>query len=68
MNVSGQSVHVFFNIYNILDSKVVNSIFSDSGSPDRPLILPVTYDDSYFKDPSRFAEPRRIQLGIKLSF
>ena len=68
VNVSGQSVHVFFNIYNILDSKVVNSIFSDSGSPDRPLILPVTYDDSYFKDPSRFAEPRRIQLGIKLSF
>ncbi|MCR9131817.1 MAG: TonB-dependent receptor [bacterium] len=68
VDIAGQDMRIFLNIFNILDSQVVNSIYSDSGSPDFPLIMPITFDDTYFQDPSRFGEPRRIQLGIQLSF
>ncbi len=68
IDLSGNNVRIFFNVFNILDSQVVNSLFTDSGSPDLPLVLPLTFDNTYFEDPSRFAEPRRVQLGIQLSF
>lgn len=68
INVSGEQISIFLNIYNLLDNRIVNSLYTDSGSPDRPLRLPTTYDETYFEDPSRFAEPRRIQLGIQFSF
>jgi len=67
ISIAGNQLRLFLNVYNLLDSKVVNSIFSDSGTPDGPLIQPSVFDDGYFNDPSRFDEPRRIQFGIQLS-
>ncbi|MGF1671405.1 MAG: TonB-dependent receptor domain-containing protein [Balneolaceae bacterium] len=64
----GANFQVFLNLFNILDSEVVNSVFADSGSPDRPLIIPGTFDEGFFNDPGRFGEPRRVQLGVQLSF
>ncbi|MCG8372228.1 MAG: TonB-dependent receptor, partial [Balneolales bacterium] len=68
VNVSGEEVRIFLNIFNILDSEVINNIFTDSGSPDGPLLTPITFDNTFFDDPSRYGEPRRIQLGIQFSF
>lgn len=68
LKVAGQDLNVFLNVYNLLDNRIVNSLFTDSASPDRPLLMPVAYDEGYFTDPSRFEEPRRIQFGIQLSF
>ena len=68
LDFSGQEIRFFLNIYNLLDYQVINNLYTDSGSAYFPLIMPQTFDDTYFQDPSRFGEPRRIQLGIQFSF
>lgn len=69
--ISGiNSFQIFLNVYNLLDTKLINSIYNDSGLATRP--LPVnTVDDAhplFYSNPSFYAEPRRIQLGVQLSF
>lgn len=66
--IAGEQLRIFMNIYNLLDNEIVNSLYTDSGTPERPLLMPTTYDQTYFEDPSRYDEPRRIQLGIQFSF
>jgi len=66
--IAGFTIQTFMNIYNLLDFEVINSVYADSGDPDQPLIFPETANPDYFNDPSRYAEPRRIQLGAKFSF
>lgn len=66
--VAGNQIQLFLNAYNLLDSEIVNSLYPSSGSPDGPLIEPINYDQGYFLDPSRYDEPRRIQLGVQFSF
>ncbi len=68
--IGDNNLQVFLNIYNLFDAKLVNSVFSDSGEPDQP--LPVNIERSahpdFYNNPSRYAEPRRIQFGVQLSF
>jgi len=68
--IGGNRLQVFLNIYNLLDQKIINSVFTDSGEPDVP--LPASIVDNahpdFYKDPGRYAEPRRIQLGVQFSF
>jgi outer membrane receptor protein involved in Fe transport len=63
-------LQVFLNIYNILDTKLVNNVYTDSGLPTRP--LPVNIIESahpdFYNDPTFYGEPRRVQLGVQLSF
>jgi hypothetical protein len=66
--VGDNVINLFFNVYNVFDSQLVNSVFGDSGEPDRPLIVPENFDDTYYEDPNRYSEPRRIQLGVQFNF
>ncbi|MTI87961.1 MAG: TonB-dependent receptor [Balneolaceae bacterium] len=69
-SVSGASLEAFLNIYNLLDFKVVNSIYNDSGDPDQPLPVNTvqTAAPGFYQNPGYYGEPRRIQFGIQLSF
>ncbi len=67
-NLGGYKVGVFFNIFNLLDSKNPGSVFTDTGSPDLPLNPLDDADPGFYANPSRFAEPRRVQFGIQMSF
>lgn len=68
--IGGKNLQIFLNIYNLLDQKLVNSVFLDSGKPDLPLQTKIleNYHPDFYNDPSRYAEPRRIQLGVQFSF
>jgi len=69
-DIGGNRLQVFINAFNIFDSKLVNSVFADSGEPDLPLPVRVVEDahPDFYNDPGRYAEPRRIQLGVQFSF
>lgn len=63
-------LQVFLNVYNLLDTKIVNSVYSDSGLPTRPLpasIIEGAHPD-FYNNPTFYAEPRRIQFGVQISF
>lgn len=66
----GANLEVFLNVYNILDTKIVNSIYNDSGEPTSPLPINTvdTADPGFYQNPAFYAEPRRIQFGVQLSF
>lgn len=66
--LGGTDVQGFLNIFNILDSQVITNVFGDSGDPDRPLVIGAFADERYFNNPTNYAEPRRIQIGIDVSF
>lgn len=69
-DVGGNDLQVFLNVYNILDTKIVNSVYSDSGLPTRPLpasVIEGAHPD-FYNDPTFYAEPRRVQLGVQISF
>jgi outer membrane receptor protein involved in Fe transport len=67
---NGTSLEVYLNVYNLLDSKVINSVYGDSGEADSPLPINTvpTADPGYYANPGFYAEPRRIQLGLSISF
>ncbi len=66
--IAGTDFQGFLNVYNILDFQVITNVFGDSGDPDRPLVIGAFADDKYFNNPTNYAEPRRIQIGIDVSF
>ncbi len=66
--IAGQKLRLFMNIYNLFDSAIIQNVYSDSGEPDRPLILPAGADQSYLESPAWYGEPRRVQLGVEFSF
>lgn len=68
--IGDNRLQVFLNIYNLLDQKLINSVFADSGEPDMPLpvrVIEGAHPD-FYNNPGRYAEPRRIQLGVQFSF
>lgn len=70
-NLPGNTrLQLFMNIYNLLDSKIVNSVYNDSGLATAPLPISIsqTADPGYYSNPSFYAEPRRVQFGLQLSF
>lgn len=62
------SLNLFVNVYNLFDRRNPQSVFSDSGSPDLPLNPIENRDEDWYANPTRFSEPRRVQLGIQMSF
>ncbi len=64
------SLQVYLNVYNLLDTKVVNGVYSDSGNSTSPLPINISpnADSGYYSNPGYYAEPRRIQFGVQLSF
>ncbi len=65
---NGANIKLFLNVYNLLGSKLVTNVYSDSGEPNRPLIIPEGAQPGYLTNPSFYAEPRRIQIGAEISF
>ncbi|MCX6175465.1 MAG: TonB-dependent receptor [Ignavibacteriales bacterium] len=69
-------VTAFVQVFNLLDTKVVVNVFSDTGLPDFTTIgqsvgadarRPTSVQD-YLKYPWNYGEPRNIQFGIEFSF
>jgi hypothetical protein len=68
LNLSGYSVRFFANVYNLLDNRNISFVYADSGSPELPLNVPSNYDEGYYNNPGFYGEPRRVQVGIQMSF
>ncbi|TNE71540.1 TonB-dependent receptor [bacterium] len=60
-------IRTYANIFNLLDSEIINAVYSDSGIPSTPLVVPSTANPDYLENPSWFGEPRRIQIGFSVS-
>jgi len=67
---NGTSLDIYLNVFNLLDSKVVNALYGDSGEPNSPLPINTvsSADRGFYSNPGFFGEPRRIQLGLSISF
>ncbi len=72
---NGYRFTAFFNIYNLLDSRIPINVFADTGKPN--YTTDKTPDDftkrpntvaEYRRYPWHYAEPRRIQFGIDFNF
>lgn len=67
-NFYGNSMRINLNVFNLLDRRNVNAVYSDSGVATGPLRTPTQFDPGFFHNPSWYSEPRRVQLGIQYSF
>jgi len=67
----GFEFQVFMNVYNLFDADNPVDIFSDTGEVDYSL-YEATYGSlagpTFFVIPAFYSEPRRIQVGTKISF
>ncbi|MGH7602038.1 MAG: TonB-dependent receptor domain-containing protein, partial [bacterium] len=61
-------VQVFAKAFNIFDSKNPVNIFTDTGKADVTLEGNPDADPAFFARPDYYSEPRRVQLGAKVSF
>ena len=62
----GVNLRVFARVFNLLDEHAVNGfVFTDSGSP--YYTLNVAGNAALLIDPSRFYQPRRIEIGLSLN-
>ena len=60
----------YFQVYNLFDARNANSVYADTGRPD------VTFngqdvsrtDPGFYFRPDFFSQPRRVQLGIEVTF
>ena len=61
---------VFLEVFNLLDTRNVKSVFSDTGLPDLTLeaFRQGAVDPGIFVNPDFYREPRRIQLGLDFRF
>ncbi len=69
---SGFTFKPFLNIFNLLDSKVIEEVFTDTGSPAVTLQQQVLQTNPIVKEylikPWYYGPPRRIQLGLEWMF
>ncbi len=77
-NVFGKTLTAFVRVFNILDSKIVVNVFSDTGKPDftteaeslrgvRDPNRPNTIEE-YLTRPWNYAQPRLVQVGFNYNF
>ena len=61
---------VFLEVFNLLDTRNVKAVFSDTGLPDLTLeaFRQGAVDPGIFVNPDFYREPRRIQLGLDFRF
>lgn len=68
---AGMNFQLFLKVFNLLDSDNPVNIFTDTGQVDYTLYMltrPDDADEDWFDIPSFYSEPRRIQVGTKISF
>ena len=62
----GANLSIFARVFNLLDEQAVNGfVFTDTGSPYYTLNL--AGSEALLIDPSRFYQPRRIEIGLSLN-
>ncbi|MEM8556538.1 MAG: TonB-dependent receptor [Bacteroidota bacterium] len=61
---------VFLQVFNLFDARNANAVYGDTGQPDVTLRGPAiaSTDAGYFTRPNFYSEPRRLHLGLQLSF
>ncbi len=77
-NIFGYRLSLFTKVYNLLDLDNASNVYSDSGDPyftfsqyEAELINPTLYNntlDQLYTDPTRFAQPRRVEFGLSIYF
>ena len=68
--VAGVTPRIFLQVYNLFDARNANTVYGDTGQPDvtRDAQVLSSYDAGYFVRPDFYSEPRRVQLGLQVSF
>ncbi|HIG75636.1 MAG TPA: TonB-dependent receptor [Bacteroidetes bacterium] len=66
----GVKPRLFLQVYNLLDSRIENGVYGDTGVADITFDGPNldVNDPGYYVRPDFYAEPRRVQLGLSASF
>ncbi len=61
---------LFLRIFNLFDAKNPVNVFGDTGQPDFTLnmLQAVSADPTWFVRPDFYSQPRRVQLGMTVSF
>ncbi|CAN5609810.1 TonB-dependent receptor [soil metagenome] len=59
---------LFLQVYNLLDRRNANVVFGDTGQPDVTRDVLPSYDPGYYVRPEFYDEPRRLHLGVELTF
>jgi len=65
------NIQIFMKIFNLFDAKNPVFVYGDTGKPDYTLTLlaqATMADDTWFDNPGFYSEPRRIQIGTRISF
>jgi outer membrane receptor protein involved in Fe transport len=74
--LTGFDITAFIRVFNLLDNKIPNKVFGDTGQPDFTTETQTIGDnpnrpntpEEYVKYPDYYGEPRNVQFGIDLSF
>ncbi len=65
------NVQLFMKIFNLFDAENPIVVYGDTGRPDYTLLLlsqAAQADPTWFDNPSFYSEPRRVQIGTRISF
>ncbi|MFN3134452.1 MAG: TonB-dependent receptor [Candidatus Kryptonium sp.] len=66
LKIFGTNVNAFIRIFNLLGTRFVNGfVFTDTGNPDYSLTP--AKDAATLIDPSRYYQPRRIEIGLNFN-
>ncbi len=78
INLGGVRISLFARVYNLFDRKNQFNVYNDSGTADftieeflrRKSNVPelVNTFDEYYRNPSFYSEPRRVELGTSIFF
>jgi len=76
IKISTLDFTLFVNVTNLLDTRIVTNVYSDTGEPDfTGAALNIGPDprrpnsiQQYLNKPMNYGEPRNIQFGVELSF
>jgi len=73
--IGGVKYTIFARIFNVFDRRNENRVFADTGDAERTLDIFSTGEarglntlEEFFLRPDFFAEPRRVQVGLKFGF
>jgi hypothetical protein len=67
VRLAGERVSLFGRVFNLFDTRSVNGfVFESTGSADYSRFPDTTPDVNTLRDPTRYAAPRRVEIGFTL--
>lgn len=68
VRVAGKRASLFGRVFNLFDTRTVNGfVFESTGSADYSRFPTATPDVNTLRDPTRYAAPRRVEVGFTLN-